>query len=246
MSLKPQPTPRSSTRFVVLAGAAAAVAAVGAMVLASGSADAAWSPGRPVKAPAPAFASPAVGATEETAVLSGGCFWGLQGVFEHVRGVKQVLAGYAGGTRATAEYETVSTGMTGHAESVKVVFDPRQISYGEILRIYFSVATDPTELNRQFPDEGPQYRGDIFYLSPAQKEEAERYIAQLGAAHIYHDKIVTRLDAFSGFYPAETYHQDYLLRHPDAAYIATYDLPKVAALKALLPEDYRPTPVRSL
>jgi len=246
MSLKPHPTRRSGARFVVLGGAAAALAAVGAMVLAGGSADAAWSPGRPVKAPAPAFATPAAGATDETAVLSGGCFWGLQGVFEHVRGVKQVLAGYAGGTRATAEYETVSTGMTGHAESVKIVFDPRQISYGEILRIYFSVATDPTELNRQFPDEGPQYRGDIFYLSPSQKEEAERYIAQLGGAHIYHDKIVTRLDPFSGFYPAETYHQDYLLRHPDAPYIATYDLPKVAALKVLLPEDYRPTPVRSL
>jgi peptide-methionine (S)-S-oxide reductase len=239
-------TRRSKARLAVLGGAAAALTAIGALVLSGGSADAAWSPGRPVKAPAPAFATPAANAGEETAVLSGGCFWGLQGVFEHVRGVKQVLAGYAGGTRATAAYETVSTGMTGHAESVKIVFDPHQISYGEILRIYFSVATDPTQLNRQYPDEGPQYRGEIFYLSPVQKEEAERYIAQLGAARVYHDKIVTRLDPFSGFYPAETYHQDYLLRHPDAAYIATFDLPKVAALKALLPEDYRPNPVRSL
>jgi peptide-methionine (S)-S-oxide reductase len=246
MSLNPSSKRSSKARFVVLGAAATALTAIGAILLAGGSADAAWSPGRPLKAPAPAFAAPAANMNEETAVLSGGCFWGLQGVFEHVRGVKQVLAGYAGGTRATAEYETVSTGMTGHAESVKIVFDPRQISYGEILRIYFSVATDPTQLNRQFPDEGPQYRGDIFYLSPAQKEEAERYIAQLGAAHIYHDKIVTRLDAYSGFYPAEAYHQDYLLRHPDAGYIATYDLPKVAALKALLPEDYRPNPVRSL
>ncbi len=244
--MTPKPTPRARARVIALGGAAAALAAVAAIALGSGSADAAWSPGRPVRAPAPAFAAPIANTAEETAVLSGGCFWGLQGVFEHVRGVKQVLAGYAGGTRATAQYETVSTGMTGHAESVKIVFDPRQISYGEILRIYFSVATDPTQLNRQFPDEGPQYRGEIFYLNAAQKEEAERYIAQLGAAKIFRDKIVTRLDPFSGFFPAEAYHQDYLLRHPDAGYIATFDLPKVAALKALLPEDYRPNPVRSL
>jgi peptide-methionine (S)-S-oxide reductase len=246
MSPNPRPPRYFNAKLIALGGATAAVAAVGVMILAGGSADAAWSEGRPVKAPVAAFAAPAANATEETAVLSGGCFWGLQGVFEHVRGVKQVLAGYAGGTRATAEYETVSTGMTGHAESVKIVFDPRQISYAEILRVYFSVATDPTQLNRQYPDEGPQYRGEIFYLSPAQKLEAERYIAQLGAARIYHGQIVTRLDPFSGFYPAESYHQDYLLRHPDAAYIATFDLPKVAALKALLPEDYRPNPVRSL
>jgi peptide-methionine (S)-S-oxide reductase len=239
-------TRRSHAGLIALGGGAAAITAIGALVLVGGAANAAWSPGQPIKAPAAAFAPPAATATEETAVLSGGCFWGLQGVFEHVRGVKQVLAGYAGGTRATAEYETVSTGMTGHAESVKIVFDPRQISYAEILRVYFSVATDPTQLNRQYPDEGPQYRGEIFYLSPTQKQEAERYMAQLSAARIYHGPIVTRLDPFSGFYPAEAYHQDYLLRHPDAGYIATYDLPKVAALKALLPEDYRPNPVRSL
>jgi peptide-methionine (S)-S-oxide reductase len=126
------------------------------------------------------------------------------------------------------------------------VFDPRQISYGEILRIYFSVATDPTQLNQQFPDEGPQYRGDIFYLDSGQQAVAERYIAQLQAVHVYHRPIVTRLDAYKGFFPAESYHQDYLLRHPDAAYIATYDLPKVAALKSLFPADYRANPLRSL
>lgn len=199
---------------------------------------------RAVLAPAPAYAPPSP-AREETAVLSGGCFWGLQGVFDHVRGVKQVLAGYAGGTKATADYETVSTGTTGHAESVKIVFDPQQISFGDLLRIYFSVATDPTQLNRQFPDDGPQYRGEIFYLTPMQKEIATRYIAQLQAAHLYGRPIVTRVDAYSGFYRAEDYHQDYLLKHPDAPYIATYDAPKVRSLKVLFPQRYRAEPLRS-
>jgi peptide-methionine (S)-S-oxide reductase len=224
-----------------LAGALIAAACAG------GASGAGWGPAAPVKAPAPIFDRPAAaGEATETAVLSGGCFWGLQGVYQHVRGVRQVLAGYAGGPRGLAQYELVSTGTTGHAESVKIVFDPRQISYGEILRIYFSVATDPTQLNQQFPDEGPQYRGDIFYLDGAQQGVAERYIAQLQAAHVYRRPIVTRLDPYKGFYPAEAYHQDYLLRHPDAAYIATYDMPKVAALKTLFPADYRPNPLRSL
>ena len=199
---------------------------------------------RPVLAPAPTY-SPASGGREEVAVLSGGCFWGLQGVFDHVRGVKQVLAGYAGGTQSTADYETVSTGTTGHAESVKIVFDPQQISYGAILQIYFSVATDPTQLNRQFPDDGPQYRGEIFYMNPTQREISVRYIKQLQAAHVYGRPIVTRVDPFSGFYRAEDYHQDYLLKHPDAPYIATYDLPKVRSLKTLFPQRYRAQPVRS-
>jgi peptide-methionine (S)-S-oxide reductase len=240
-------TPRRVSPFKALSLVLAAGATgLGLVILAGGAADAAFAPDRPVKVPAPAFVAPASPATEETAVLSGGCFWGLQGVYEHVKGVKLVLAGYAGGSRATADYEIVSTGTTGHAESVKIIFDPRQISYGQILRIYFSVATDPTQLNRQFPDEGPQYRGEIFYMSPGQKQTAERYIAQLNAAKVYHGPIVTRLDPYSAFYPAETYHQDYLLRHPDAIYIATYDLPKVAALKTMFPENYRPTPIRSL
>jgi peptide-methionine (S)-S-oxide reductase len=138
------------------------------------------------------------------------------------------------------------TGTTGHAESVKITFDPKVISYGEILRIYFSVATDPTQLNKQFPDEGPQYRGDIFYSDAAQKAVAERYIAQLNAAKIFHGPIVTRLDPATGFFKAEAYHQDYLVRHPDADYIATFDMPKVAALKALFPGEYRAAPVTAL
>lgn len=197
-----------------------------------------------VLAPAPAF-SPVTPAHEEIAVLSGGCFWGLQGVFQHVRGVTQVQAGYAGGTKATADYETVSTGTTGHAESVRIVFDPRQISYATLLRIYFSVATDPTQLNRQFPDEGPQYRGEIFYLTPTQEAIAAKYITQLKADHIFSAPIVTRIDPYVGFYRAEDYHQDYLLKHPDAPYIATYDLPKVRSLKALFPQRYRAEPVGS-
>jgi peptide-methionine (S)-S-oxide reductase len=238
------PDHRSSRPKALILAVAAVAASAGLLVL-GGGARAAFAPERPVKAPAAAFVAPEPAAAEETAVLSGGCFWGLQGVYEHVKGVKRVLAGYAGGSRATADYEIVSTGTTGHAESVKIVFDPREISYAEILRIYFSVATDPTQLNRQYPDEGPQYRGEIFYMSPAQKQTAERYIAQLGAAKVYSGPIVTRLDPYSAFYPAEAYHQDYLLRHPDAGYIATFDLPKVAALKSLFPNDYRPTPVRS-
>ena len=223
--------------------AALGVALLG--VLVSGCAAEA-EPGRPLRAPPAAYDPPSTSAGLEKAVLSGGCFWGVQGVFEHVKGVKRAVSGYAGGAKATAEYELVGTGTTGHAESVEITFDPKVISYGEILRIYFSVATDPTQLNHQFPDSGPQYRGDIFVMDPTQKAIAERYIAQLEAAHLYSGHIVTRVDAFKGFFPAETYHQDYLLNHPDSPYIATYDLPKVAALKALLPNDYRAAPVRAL
>jgi len=181
----------------------------------------------------------------ETAVLSGGCFWGVQGVFEHVKGVKKVYAGYSGGPGAAANYELVSTGTTGHAESVQITFDPHQISYGEVLRIFFAVATDPTQLNQQFPDEGTQYRGEIFYASPDQKRVAEAYIRQLNAAHVFNKPIATRVDALHGFYKAETYHQDYLVRHPDQGYIATYDLPKVAMLRQVFPDRYiaKPTTV---
>jgi len=198
-----------------------------------------------VHVPSPALDAPAASAGG-TAVLSGGCFWEMQGVFEHVRGVKQVLAGYDGGKKATAQYELVSTGTTGHAESIRIVFDPSQITYGEILRIYFSVATDPTQVNRQFPDEGTQYRSEIFYANPAQRQVAERYIAQLNAAKVFHAPIATRVDADSGFFRAETYHQDYLVRHPDAPYIATFDLPKVADLKALFPQRYTARPTLAL
>ncbi|HEY3800749.1 MAG TPA: peptide-methionine (S)-S-oxide reductase MsrA [Caulobacteraceae bacterium] len=195
----------------------------------------------PSKLPAPTMDEPQVGL--QTAVLSGGCFWGIQGVFEHVKGVKQVLAGYAGGDGMTAHYEIVSTGTTGHAESVKITFDPKQISYGEILRVFFSVGTDPTQTGGQFPDEGTQYRGEVWAMDNGQAAVAKRYIDQLNAAHVFRHPITTRIDRYRGFFPAEGYHQNYLVNHPEQPYIATYDLPKVAALKTLFPEDYRPDPV---
>jgi len=181
--------------------------------------------------------------TGETAVLAGGCFWGMQGVFEHVKGVKRVLSGYAGGERGTAQYDTVSGGDTGHAESVQIVFDPRQVSYGQILRIYFSVAHDPTELNRQGPDEGTQYRSEIFAASASQQNVARAYIAQLDRARVFSAPIVTRVEPFKGFYAAEGYHQDYLIHHPESLYIQVNDLPKIAQLKRLYPQLYREMPV---
>lgn len=187
--------------------------------------------------PAPAVDVPAATGLQ-TAVLSGGCFWGVQGVFEHVKGVTHVLAGYAGGARATADYETVSTGETGHAESVQITFDPAQISYGRLLQIFFSVAMDPTTVNAQGPDSGTQYRSEIWVADAAQQKVAAAYIAQLTAAHSFHAPIATRVDALKGFYPAEGYHQDFLERNPDYPYIVYNDLPKVAALKALFPNYY--------
>jgi len=185
------------------------------------------------------------GSAEEAAVLAGGCFWGVQGVFEHTKGVKQVLAGYAGGEKARARYEQVSTGQTGHAESVQVIFDSREISYGEILRIYFSVAHDPTQLNRQGPDIGSQYRSAIFYSDVSQQRIAQAYIAQLERARVFAQPIVTRVDPLKAFYPAEAYHQDFLIHHPDHPYIFVNDLPKIENLKRLYPQDYRDQPVVS-
>lgn len=179
----------------------------------------------------------------ETAVLSGGCFWGMQGLFEHVKGVRQVVAGYSGGSASAAQYETVSTGTTGNAESVRITFDPSIISYGRILRIFFSVAHDPTELDRQGPDDGPQYRSEIFFANAQQEKIARAYIAQLGRAHVFAAPVATRVDRLSGFYPAESYHQDYLIHHPDSPYIVVNDLPKIAGLKATYPELYREEPV---
>ncbi|MGH8819807.1 MAG: peptide-methionine (S)-S-oxide reductase MsrA, partial [Rhodoferax sp.] len=176
----------------------------------------------------------------------GGCFWGVQTVFQHTRGVLDAVSGYAGGAKTTAHYEMVSTGSTGHAESVRVTYDPRQISYGQLLQVYFSVAHDPTTLDRQGPDSGTQYRSDIFYENASQKQVAERYIAQLDAAKVFPHKIVTQLTALApplAFYPAEGYHQDYATLHPESPYIATFDLPKVANLKTMLPELYRDKPV---
>jgi peptide-methionine (S)-S-oxide reductase len=179
----------------------------------------------------------------QTAVIAGGCFWGIQAVFQHVEGVTRVLAGYSGGAKDTAAYEIVSTGRTGHAESVEIMFDPHQISYGRILQIYFSVAHDPTELNRQGPDAGTQYRSAIFYANDDQKRVAQSYIAQLTHAGVYPRPIVTKLSPLIAFYPAEAYHQDYAVLHPGNPYIATYDLPKLADLKRLFPNLYRELPV---
>ena len=187
--------------------------------------------------PAPAMDVPATDAPQ-TAVLAGGCFWGVQGVFEHVRGVQKVLAGYAGGEKSTAEYGTVSTGTTGHAESIQITFDPAVISYADILQIFFSVAHDPTELNRQGPDTGTQYRSEIFFADQTQQKTALTYIAQLDQAHVFSHPIVTRVDPLKGFYPAEGYHQDFLVRNPRYPYIVYNDLPKIANLKRELPQFY--------
>jgi peptide-methionine (S)-S-oxide reductase len=192
----------------------------------------------------PAAASdPANPASSEVAVLAGGCFWGQQGVFEHVKGVTKVVAGYSGGSSRTARYDTVSEGTSGHAEAVQITFDPRQVTFGQLLRVYFSVAHDPTELDRQGPDTGSQYRSEIFAATPEQEAAARAYIAQLDAAHLFAAPIVTKVERLKGFYPAEAYHQDYLVKNPDSSYIRTNDLPKIAALKRVWPDVYRETPV---
>ena len=175
-------------------------------------------------------------AKSETVVLAGGCFWGVQAVFDAVKGVSSAISGYAGGSKANAHYEIVSTGTTGHAESVQVTFDPSQVSFGQLLKIYFSVAHDPTELNRQGPDEGTQYRSEIFYTTDEQKRIAEAYIQQLTAAKVFHGPIVTKVAPLQAFYAAEDYHQHYLQLHPDAPYIVYNDLPKLQALKKEFPE----------
>ena len=179
----------------------------------------------------------------QTAVIAGGCFWGVQGVFEHVKGVRKVLSGYSGGDKSTADYEKVSTGTTGHAESVQITFDPAEVSYGKLLQIYFSVAHDPTKLNRQGPDTGTQYRSAIFYIDDTQKSIAQAYIQQLNKSHAFSHEIVTRVDPFKAFYPAEDYHQDFLVRNPTHLYILINDLPKVENLKHVFPSNYRVQPV---
>ncbi len=193
--------------------------------------------------PAPAVAAPATHAKSETAVFAGGCFWGVQGVFQHVKGVTSAVSGYSGGSKMTASYPVVSTGETGHAEAVEVTFDPTQVSYGKLLQIYFSVVADPTTLNAQGPDEGTQYRSDLFTTSPEQAQVAQSYVDQLGKAHAFPAPIVTKISTFQAFYPAEGYHQDYLTRHPNNPYISANDMPKVEGLKTLFPSDYRENPV---
>jgi peptide-methionine (S)-S-oxide reductase len=181
--------------------------------------------------------------TLQTAVLSGGCFWGMQGLFEHVKGVRKVVAGYSGGDRSTAHYGTVGLGKSGHAESVEITFDPAVVSYADVLRVFFSVAHDPTELNQQGPDEGTQYRSEIWFADESQHQTALAYIAQLQQAHVFKRPIVTRVDPLKGFYPAEGYHQDFLVKNPRYPYIVINDLPKIANLQRELPALYADQPV---
>ncbi|HXY09123.1 MAG TPA: peptide-methionine (S)-S-oxide reductase MsrA [Terriglobales bacterium] len=195
--------------------------------------------GRSASLPSPNVDQPiATAKTAQTAVVAGGCFWGIQAVFEHVKGVVSATSGYTGGAANTAEYEVVSTGETGHAESVKIVYDPSEITYGQLLRVFFSVAHDPTQLNRQGPDVGTQYRSALFYANDEQRRIAEAYIAQLTEAKIFPRPIVTQVVPLKAFYPAEAYHQDYAAHHPDNPYIVYNDRPKVAHLEQQFPELY--------
>ncbi len=174
----------------------------------------------------------------QTAVLAGGCFWGVQGVFQHTAGVSNAVSGYSGGEKSTATYNAISSGTTGHAEAVEIKYDPKQISYGKILQIFFSVVHDPTQLNRQGPDSGTQYRSEIFATTADQKKIADAYVAQLNAAKVYPKPIVTKISSLKAFYPAEAYHQDYLTLHPNQPYIAINDIPKVESLKKLFSQNY--------
>lgn len=192
-----------------------------------------------VLAPAPEADNAKAPGGLQTAVLAGGCFWGVEGVFEHVRGVRNVLSGYAGGNKTTARYDDVSSGHTGHAESVQITFDPQEVSYGELLRIFFSVAHDPTQLNRQGPDTGTQYRSAIFYADDTQRDIARKYIAQLNESGVFPRAIVTRVDPLQAFHPAESYHQDFIVKNPMYPYVVVNDLPKIRNLKQVFPESYR-------
>ncbi|HET6432501.1 peptide-methionine (S)-S-oxide reductase MsrA [Dyella sp.] len=223
----------SRSSLMLRAGAALLALVVGACTASPATRDGAMIPG-PTNDPAPATRG-----HEQVAVFAGGCFWGLQAVFEHVKGVQQVWAGYAGGSADTASYYRVSDGDTGHAESVKIVYDPAQVSYGTLLKVFFSVAHDPTQLDRQGPDHGTQYRSEIFTTSAQQAEVARAYIAQLEAARVYPAPIVTKVEPLPAFYMAEGYHQDYYRTHPNDPYIVYNDAPKVAALRKLMPALYQ-------
>jgi peptide-methionine (S)-S-oxide reductase len=225
------------SRFMIATALLVAAATGGLMLFHSQTAHAVNLPNPTTDAPKAASHS------QEKAVLAGGCFWGMQLVFEHVKGVTHVTAGYSGGAKETAQYEVVSSGTTGHAESVEVTFDPSQVSYGQILKVYFSVAHDPTELNRQGPDEGTQYRSSIFFADAEQQKIAQGYIDQLQAAHAFSAPIVTSVTPLMGFYPAEDYHQDYAVHHPDNPYIAFNDLPKIEDFKQDVPDLYSPDAV---
>jgi len=212
-------------------------AAIGALAIAAVATGPLFAAEDAVVIPAPAADLPPSDGLQ-TVVVAGGCFWGVQGVYQHTAGVVNAVSGYAGGSKATADYPTVSSGTTGHAESVQIKYDPAKISYGKILQIFFSVVHDPTQLNRQGPDSGTQYRSAIFTTSDAQKKVTEAYIAQLNAAKVYGKPIVTKVSALQGFYPAEAYHQDYLTLHPNQPYIAYNDIPKVENLKKIFADNY--------
>jgi peptide-methionine (S)-S-oxide reductase len=219
-------------------GLRAAALLLWALILAVGSGSAqagegAWS------LPVPSVDNARRAGNAQTAVLAGGCFWGMQAVFEHVKGVQRVLAGYSGGSEASAHYVLVGTGTTGHAESVQITFDPAELSYGELLRVYFSVAHDPTQLDGQGPDIGVRYRSDIFYRDARQQQIARAYIRQLQLAGVFSQPIVTRVDSMTGFYPAESYHQDFVAHNTDYDYVVQNDLPRIENLKRLFPELYR-------
>jgi len=221
-----------------------ALASAAALCLALSSISAVHAAEAAVAVPAPAGKALLVSsAPSESVVLAGGCFWGVQGVFQHTQGVLRAVSGYAGGKPDSASYSMVSSGSTGHAESVQVTYDPRKISFGQILQIYFSVAHDPTQLNRQGPDHGTQYRSAIFTASDQQKQAAEAYIAQINAAHVFSSPIVTQVAPLQAFYAAEDYHQDYATLHPNQPYIAYNDLPKIANLQKMYPAIYRSDPV---
>ncbi len=224
-------SPRQFSRLSLCA------AALGALAIAAFAAAPSRASEEAVIIPAPAADVQAADGIQ-TAVIAGGCFWGVQGVFQHTAGVASATSGYAGGSKMTATYEQVSTGSTGHAESVQIKYDPTKISYGKILQIFFSVVHDPTQLNRQGPDTGTQYRSAIFTTNDEQKKVAEAYIAQLNAAKVYKRPIVTKVGPLQAFYPAEDYHQDYLTLHPNQPYIAFNDIPKVENLKKIFADSY--------
>jgi peptide-methionine (S)-S-oxide reductase len=225
----------------VLPVVTAAVLAVAAVSFGSGASGAA-SAGDAIPAAMAAEPAPAgVAAASDTAVFAGGCFWGVEAVFESLEGVSDAVSGYAGGSDASPSYERVSSGTTGHAESVRVVYDPSRISYDQLLQVFFTVAHDPTQLNRQGPDVGTQYRSAVFYRNAAQREAAERYIGKLGDAKVWPGKIVTEVSALNGFHPAEGYHQNYLVRHPTQPYIVVNDMPKLEELRKRYPDLVRRT-----
>jgi peptide-methionine (S)-S-oxide reductase len=226
---------RTPFRRNALALAAAAVVALGSLISPARAAEDAF-----IIPPPAADIAPADGL--KTFVLAGGCFWGVQGVYQHTKGVTNAVSGYAGGKASTAKYELIGTGLTGHAEAVQITYDPKQVTLGKLLQIFFSVVHDPTQLNRQGPDHGTQYRSTIFTSDPAERKLAQDYIAQLDAAKVYRKPIVTTLEPLQAFYAAEDYHQDYLTLHPNQPYIVFNDLPKIENLKKIFAENYRDKP----